>query len=336
MTKSYIFTPMSKRIVFLFSDEVQPIDVAGPASAFAQANECAARADFYTMEFASPHGGPVTSFSGLPLHTQSVAEIAPENIDTLLIGGHKPLGTQKLIGETRAKDWFTEASATARRWGSVCGGAYILAAWGLVDGCRIASHWRSTRRIAADFPAVNVDNDALYVTDGRLWTSAGVTAGIDMALAMIEEDLGADIAAAVARHLVVYMRRPGSQSQFSEPLKRQTNAAAPYADLINWAKANLSASLTVDQLADRAGQSLRTFQRKFREHTGQTPAVFIEDLRLDRAKALITSQVSLKSVAREVGYASASQLTLVFQRRYGVAPSMWKTMHGNMGNIDKQ
>ena len=320
---------MTKRIVFLFSHEVQPVDVAGPASSFAQANECAGVANFYTTEFASPHGGPVTSFSGLPLHTRPVADITPENIDTLLLAGHKPQGTVDLIAETDARDWFARASQTARRWGSVCGGAYILAAWGLVDGCRVASHWRSTRRIAADFPAVNVDNDALYVTDGRLWTSAGVTAGIDMALAMIEEDLGADIAAAVARHLVVYMRRPGSQSQFSEPLKRQTDAAAPYADLIHWAKAHRSANLTVDQLADRAGQSLRTFQRKFREATGQTPAAFIEDLRLDRAKALLACDVPLKTVASEIGYPNASQLTLVFRRRYGVAPSMWKAMHGS-------
>lgn len=319
---------MSKRVVFLFSHEVQPIDVTGPASAFAQANECAGIADFYKMEFVSPHGGPITSFSGLPLHTQAIADIATDDIDTLLLGGHKPKGTLDLINESEAKDWFTHASETARRWGSVCGGAYILAAWRLVDGCKVASHWRSTRRLGEDYPEVKVDAEALYVTEGRLWTSAGVTAGIDMALAMIEEDLGAEIAAAVARHLVVYMRRPGSQSQFSEPLKHQTNAAAPYATLINWAKSNLTADLTVDQLAGRAGQSLRTFQRKFRESTGQTPAAFIEDLRLDRAKALISSDVPLKSVAHDVGYTSASQLNLVFQRRYGVAPSVWKAMHG--------
>lgn len=318
---------MSKRIVFLFSHEVQPVDVTGPASAFAQANECASLPDFYKMEFVSPHGGPVTSFSGLPLHTHSVWEVEAEGVDTLLLGGHKPMGTLDLIAETETKTWFARASQTARRWGSVCGGAYILAAWGLVDGCKIASHWRSTGRISADYPDVKVDPDALYVTEGRLWTSAGVTAGIDMALAMIEEDLGAEIAAAVARHLVVYMRRPGSQSQFSEPLKRQTTAAAPYATLINWAKANLGADLTVEQLAGRAGQSLRTFQRKFRDSTGQTPAAFIEDLRLERAKALLASDVPLKTVASEIGYPTPSQLTIVFRRRYGVAPSMWKAMH---------
>lgn len=319
---------MSKRIVFLFSHQVQPVDVAGPASAFAQANECAGIKDLYVTEFVSPQGGPVTSFSGLPLHTRSVWDVEPDGIDTLLLAGHKPQGTLDLIAETQARYWFAQASQTARRWGSVCGGAYILAAWGLVDGCKVASHWRSTRRIAADYPAVNVDNDALYVTEGRLWTSAGVTAGIDMALAMIEQDLGAEVAAAVARHLVVYMRRPGSQSQFSEPLKRQTSAAAPYATLINWAKANLSGDLTVEQLAGRAGQSLRTFQRKFRESTGQTPAAFIEDLRLDRAKALLACDVPLKTVASEIGYPNASQLAIVFRRRYGVAPSMWKAMHG--------
>ena len=322
---------MSKRIVFLFSHEVQPVDVTAPASAFAQANECAGLSDFYQMEFASPHGGPVISFSGLPLHTQAVADVRTDGIDTLLLGGHKPMGTVDLIKETSAKDWFSEASQTARRWGSVCGGSYILAAWGLLDGCHVASHWRSTRRITEDFPEVKIDAEALYVSEGRLWTSAGVTAGIDMALAMIEEDLGAEIAAAVARHLVVYMRRPGSQSQFSEPLRRQTSAAAPYATLINWAKANLKHDLTTDALAEQAGQSLRTFQRKFKESTGQTPAAFVEDIRLDRAKALLSTGVPLKTIAEEVGYLSPAQLSIVFRRRFGIAPSMWKTVHGGRG-----
>ena len=317
---------MSRRITLFASHGVQPLDITGPASVFAQANEILGT-DHYQIELVSPEGGLIRSFSGIPLLTTAHRDLPVSEIDALLLAGHKPQGTRDLVSDEASRLWFTDARLRSHRWGSVCGGSYILAAWGLVQGRHVATHWRTVQRLSDEFPDVDVNPDALFVTDRDLWTSAGVTAGIDMALAMIEADHGADLAAQIARHLVVYMRRPGSQSQFSEPLRHQTLAATPYDHVMTWAKANLGSSLNVDALADQAGQSIRTFQRRFSETTGKTPAAFVEDLRLDRAKALLSCDVPLKSVADQVGYKSSSQLNLVFRRRFGIAPSIWKAMH---------
>lgn len=322
---------MTRQIVLFAGDEVQPIDVAGPAAVFAQAGECLGDPDFYDLKLVSPEGGPIRTFSGIEYLTAKATHFDAGTIDTLLMMGHKPRGTVEIIRHFQSREWFEKARLSARRWGSVCGGAYILASWGLVDDKRIATHWRSARRLQEDFPCTRVDRDALYVRDGNLWTSAGVTAGIDMALSMVEADCGADIAAAVARHLVVYMRRPGNQSQFSTPLKTQTRGDAPYHELINWAKSNLDGDLSVETLAARAGQSLRTFQRRFAECAGRSPAAFVEDLRLEQAKALLASDVPVKTVARETGFTSASQMSTVFRRRLGLSPSVWKSMHGGPG-----
>ena len=320
---------MTKRITLLASHGVQPLDVTGPASVFAQANECMGDDTYYSVELVSPEGGQISAFAEVGLMTQSIEETDTSGIHTLLIAGHKPKGTAELVTNLAAQAWFSEAAKTAMRWGSVCGGTYILAHWGLISGCRVATHWRTVDRLAREFKDICVDGDALYVTNDKLWTSAGVTAGIDMALAMVEADVGPDIAAQVARHLVVYMRRPASQSQFSEPLRHQSHAASPYEPLINWMKSNLHSDLSVDRLAERAGQSVRTFQRKFADDIGRTPAAFVEDLRLERAKALLSSNVPIKTIAQNVGYVSPAQLNLVFQRRFRLAPSMWKAMHAD-------
>lgn len=322
---------MTRQIVLFAGHEVQPLDVAGPAAVFAQAGECLGDDRFYEVKLVSPEGGPIRTFSGIEYLTTKAAHYDAGTIDTFLMMGHKPRGTIDIIAHEPSRDWFKKARLSARRWGSVCGGAYILASWGLVDEKRIATHWRSARRLQEDFPRTRVDRDALYVCDGNLWTSAGVTAGIDMALSMVEADCGVDIAAAVARHLVVYIRRPGNQSQFSAPLKTQTRADAPYHELINWAKSNLDWDLSVEALAAHAGQSLRTFQRRFAECAGRSPAAFVEDLRLERARALLSGDVPVKTVARETGFTSAAQMSTVFRRRLGLSPSVWKSMHGGTG-----
>lgn len=327
MTKTAIIAPMKKRVVILASHGVQALDVTGPASVFSGANQARPGKEPYIVDVISPEGGLVETVSGVTLNAKSVSKVSPRKVDTLLIAGHDRGGTEKLISNQRAKRWVTNVTRTARRWGSVCSGTFPLAAWGLLNGKKVATHWFMAQELADRYEKIQVDPDSLFVVDGDIWTSAGVTAGIDMSLSMVEADLGPDLAADIARHLVVYLRRPGSQSQFSRPLKTQCATYDPYADLIAWAKTNLHNDLTIETLAAKAGQSPRTFQRRFAEQVGRTPAAFFEELRLDRAKALIMCDVPLQAVASEIGYPSSSQLTSAFRRRLGIAPSVWKAMH---------
>lgn len=316
-----------KQIAIFFSDGVQSLDITGPVEVFSAASEAKSGDPFYEICLVSPKGGPVTAGSSIQIITQPMASISPNAIDTLLVAGHGEAGTLRLMGDETAQSWVTSVTRLARRWGSVCSGAFPLASWGLLNGKRAATHWIGAAELGRRFPQVTVDEDALYVVDGNSWTSAGVTAGIDMALAMVEADLGNEIASQVARRLVVYLRRPGNQSQFSAPLKHQSSGASQYHDLIAWAAAHLKSPLTIEALATHMAQSPRTFQRHFTRELGRSPAKVIEELRIDRAKALISAGARLQSVAEEVGYPSASQLTAAFRRQHGVAPSVWKAMH---------
>jgi transcriptional regulator GlxA family with amidase domain len=218
----------------------------------------------------------------------------------------------------------------AARFGSVCTGGFLLAKLGLLDGRRVATHWDSCQPFAAAFPKVTVDADALYVVDGRLWTSAGVTTGIDMALAMVAHDLDAAIAGEVAKRLILYARRPGYQSQFSPLLQAQVKGDSPFNDLIGWVLSNLGGPLDVSLLAARAGMTERTFHRKFVAATGQTPARFVETARLDAARMLLSRGLSLKSVAAQVGLFPPARLAEAFERRFGVAPRLFRDMHAEL------
>jgi transcriptional regulator GlxA family with amidase domain len=191
----------------------------------------------------------------------------------------------------------------------------------------VATHWASCQRLADKFPALTVDADALYVVDGKVWTSAGVTTGIDMALALVEADLGAATANLIARHFVLYARRPGYQSQFSPLLQAQSEADVPFARLIDWMQAHLDEPLDVPTLAARAGLSERSFYRKFVEATGKTPAHFVEALRLDAARTLLAKGLPLKTIAGRVGLRSSARLCQAFERRFGMAPSLFREMH---------
>jgi transcriptional regulator GlxA family with amidase domain len=221
-------------------------------------------------------------------------------------------------------------AAQARRFGSVCTGTFILAALGLLNGHRVATHWDACAPLASAFPAVRVDPEALYIADGRLWTSAGVSTGIDMALAMIADDLGAAIASDVAQRLVLYARRPGFQSQFSPVLRAQAKADSPFAELIGWIHAHLDAPLDVPSLAERARLTERTFHRRFVAATGETPARFVETARLDAARMLLSRGASLKTVAAQVGLFPASRLAEAFERRFGISPRLFRDMHAQL------
>lgn len=309
------------RVAILAYQDCQLLDVTGPAAVFGAANEGREHLA-YDLRIVSPDGGLVTTNSGVALQSAAIGG----QPDTLLVaGGSRGLRAAMVRADVRR--WLRRVAPRTRRLGSVCTGAFVLAAAGLLDGKRVATHWASCARLSENFPAISVDPDALYVVDGKIWTSAGVTTGIDMALALVEADLGAATANLIARHFVLYGRRPGYQSQFSPLLQAQTAAEAPFARLIDWMQENLDKPLDVPALAARAGLSERSFYRKFTETTGKTPAHFVESLRLDAARTLLGKGLPLKTIAGRVGLRSSARLGQAFERRFGMTPSLFRQMH---------
>ena len=327
MTNKVYFLPM--RIFILAYDGCQLLDVTGPAAVFGAANEGRTK-PVYDVEILSPDGGAVTTNCGVVLQSRQIGGKIGGHADTLLVAGGS-LGLKPVLKREDVRGWLRKAAPRARRFGSVCTGAFVLAAAGLLDGKRVATHWASCQRLADRFPALTVDADSLYVVDGKVWTSAGVTTGIDMALALVEADLGAATANLIARHFVLYARRPGYQSQFSPLLQAQTEVEAPFAPLVDWMQENLDKKLDVPALAARAGLSERSFYRKFTDATGKTPAHFVEGLRLDAARTLLAKGLPLKAIAGKVGLRSSARLGQAFERRFGMAPSLFREMHATPG-----
>jgi transcriptional regulator GlxA family with amidase domain len=333
MTNSVYFLPMSNkhhRVSILAYEGCQLLDVTGPAAVFGAVNE-GRRAEgqgepFYDLRIVSPDGGAVTASCGVTIQSRKIGGRAETLPDTLLVAGGSR-GLKAAMVREDLQRWLRLAAPRAKRFGSVCTGAFVLAAAGLLDGRRVATHWASCDRLAASFPALEVDADSLYVVDGKVWTSAGVTTGIDMALALVEADLGATVANLIARHFVLYARRPGYQSQFSPLLQAQTRSDAQFAALIDWMQENLDGRLDVPALAARAGLSERSFYRKFTEATGKTPAHFVEGLRLDAARTLLAQGLPIKAIAGKVGLNSPARLGQAFERRFGMAPSLFREMH---------
>ena len=312
---------MAQKLFILAYDGCQLLDVSGPAAVFGAANEWAGK-PVYDVQIVSADGGLVVSNCGVALQSKKIGG----QPDTLLVAGGSR-GLKMAMAHGGIARWLRRVAPRTDRYGSVCTGAFVLASAGLLDGKRVATHWASCARLAEDFPAVSVDAEALYVVDGKVWTSAGVTTGIDMALALVEADLGAAAANLIARHFVLYARRPGYQSQFSPMLQAQATADAPFAALIDWMQDHLDRELDVPTLARHAGYSERSFYRKFTEATGKTPAHFVEDLRLDAARTLLSKGLSFKSIAGRVGLKSSARLGQAFERRFGMSPKLFREMH---------
>ncbi|WP_424814477.1 GlxA family transcriptional regulator [Roseococcus sp. YIM B11640] len=312
---------MPRDILILAYPGMQPIDLAGPFQAFTAADEEAGGGQYH-LRVAAERAGMVAMQGGLPI----VAEPIPRRpVDTLLIPGgpgvHVARKSERLVSAVRRH------ARTARRVSSICTGAFMLAELGLLDGRAATTHWRACDLLAREFPSIRLEPDRIWVRDGAIWTSAGVTAGIDLALAMIEEDLGAALAAKIARRLVVYMRRSGGQSQFSMPLEIQDSNS--FAALMGWAEENLHLPLTAEALAKHAGMTPRSFHRHFFAATGSTPAKAVERLRIDRACALMeTTRLSNGAVAREVGFGSEERMRHAFARGFGVGPAEWRARFG--------
>jgi transcriptional regulator GlxA family with amidase domain len=312
-----------RRIAILVFDGLQSLDATGPLEVFALADFERRQLDpaappAYRVEVVAPRGGPVTAHSGLRVIADRACRDVGPGVDTLIVAG----GDVRAIAADRAvRRWLVACARRVRRLASVCTGAFVLAEAGLLDGRRATTHWRAAAQLARRFPRVTVEPDAIFMRDGRVWTSAGVTAGIDMALAMVAEDLGHALALAVARRMVVFLKRPGGQSQFSAHLAAQTPAPGRLRDLPSWIVEHLDADLTVERLAERVAMSPRTFARVFHRETGVTPAKFVERARLDAARRLLEDEaLGLDEVASRAGFASGEQMRRTFRRHLRVLP----------------
>jgi transcriptional regulator GlxA family with amidase domain len=320
-------------VVFVVYPGFELLDMAGPSSVFNSANRALGQQGkpaFYNIRLVSAAGGAVESSARVLVETTRITDLEPGDVQTILVVGAEREGLLPALDSPVIYASLPALARNAERFGSVCSGGFFLAVLGLLDGHRVASHWDACRPLAERFPAVSVDPDALYVVDGRLWTSAGVTTGIDMALAMVANDLDATIAGEVAKRLILYARRPGYQSQFSPILQAQVRSDSPFADLIEWIQSNLDTALDVPVLAGRVGMTERTFHRKFLAATGQTPARFVETARLDTARMLLTEGLSLKSIAAKVGLAPTARFSEAFERRFGVTPTLFREMHAEL------
>lgn len=305
------------RIAILAFPRFQLLDVAGPADVFAEASHQLGDAKAYQVSVISTDAGLLRSSSGLRMAVDATVATHRGRIDTLLVAGSPRRDDMAVDADLR--QWLQRQARTARRYGSVCTGAFALASAGLLDGKRVATHWNSTERLAADHPDACVEPDAIYVKDGRLFTSAGVTAGMDLALAMVEDDHGRELALRVARQLVMFLKRPGGQSQFSAHLAAQTAERSDVSAIQDYVLANLRADLSVPALAKHAGMSERSFARVFREETGTTPAEFVENARIDAARRMAEdSDLPAKRLADAVGYANVDGFRRAFGRRLGL------------------
>ncbi|MFJ5260215.1 GlxA family transcriptional regulator [Streptomyces sp. NPDC088387] len=304
-------------LVVLF-DGVQSLDVTGPVEVFAGAEKH--QPGTYRIRTASLDGGPVRSSSGLALVPDTSLADARRPHTLVVPGG---IGTR--TPDPRLTDWLRAHGPRAPRLVSVCTGAILLAEAGLLDGRRVTTHWAYAEKLARDHPAVRVDADPIYVRDGSVATSAGVTAGIDLALALVEEDLGRDVALDIARHLVVFLRRPGNQSQFSAQLAAQTARREPLREVQRWITEHPAGDLSVESLAARARLSPRHFARAFRTETGTTPGRYVDRVRLEHARRLLEDTTDgVEEVSRESGYGTPEAMRRAFVRALGTAPAEYR------------
>jgi transcriptional regulator GlxA family with amidase domain len=319
-----------RRVVILAFPGVQTLDVTGPYEVFAAADSLAGGA--YELEVVAASPDPIRTGSGLTIVPDRATGSVRGPIDTLLIAGGT--GVLAAVEDERLVRWVRRCAGRSARVASVCTGAFMLARAGLLDGRRAATHWASADELARRHPAVRVDSDAVFVRDGDVWTSAGVTAGMDLALALVEEDLGRRVALEVARWLVVFVRRPGGQSQFSSHLRAQAAEREPLRELQEWMAAHLDADLSIPALAERACMSERNFARAFGREVGMTPAAYVEALRVDHARVrLETTGQKLEAVAADCGFGSVETMRRAFNRRLGVSPAGYRDRFQTRGEL---
>jgi len=317
---------MARGIVFLVYPDFQLLDLTGPLEVFSQAEMRAPGS--YRLRTVAFEAGAVVSSSGLSVNAEAAEPFS--GADTLILVGGR--GTQGALADPRYAAWIRHASGLVRRTASVCSGAFLLAEAGLLDGRRATTHWSRTADLAGRYPAVSVDPEPIFIRDGAVATSAGVTAGIDLALAFVEEDLGGAMARDVARQLVVFVQRPGGQRQFSVQLTAQRPSRAPLRSLLEYIAEHPEADLSVPALAARVGLSERQFLRVFPAETGHSPAGYVEAARVEAACRLLeTTGDGLERIARPCGFGTLRTLQRAFQRVLAVAPHEYRERFARAG-----
>ncbi len=322
------------RVGFVGFDGANALDIVGPLEAFASAGRTdltsKASRGAYEIVILSLDGQPFATESGTRLVADHRLDDAPA-LDTVFVPGG--WGVREQATNAALASWLARHAPRIRRVASVCTGIYALAEAGLLNGRRATTHWRFVADVAKRFPRVKVEGDALYLKDGHFYTSGGVTAGIDLALALIEEDLGPRASLAVARELVMYLKRPGGQEQYSEPLRFQTRSVDSFSDLIAWICAHLDHDLSAESLAARVRLSGRHFSRRFTAALGCTPAQFVESVRLSEARERLTdTKSSIDRLAASVGFRSADVFRRRFERRFGLAPTKYRERFARAGS----
>lgn len=312
------------QVVVVVFDGVQSLDVTGPYEVLAGANAVLDRtgsgATRYRLTIASVDGGPVTTESGLQIMT---APVGAAPVDTLVIPGGS--GARTASRDPRLLECVTALAARAERVVTVCTGVFVAAAAGIADGRTVTTHWAWAAELAREFPDVTVDADPIYLRDGDLWSSAGVTAGIDLALALVEHDHDADVAQVIARWLVMFLRRPGGQTQFAAPVWVERAVTSPVRTAQDLVDAEPGGDHRVDALAARVGMSARHFTRRFAAETGVSPARYVADVRVEAARrALETTGDTVDAIARRCGFGTGETMRRTFARRMGVSPDQYR------------
>jgi transcriptional regulator GlxA family with amidase domain len=312
-----------KTVAIAIFQDVQALDVAGPQDVFAEANQFLPLGEGYKISLIGADEGPIRASNGMALLADCTFKDSVRPYDTALIAGGPTLPYN--APEKSLVEWINHTAPLCRRYGSICTGAFVLGHAGLLNGKRVTTHWQNAALLAQQFVESRVELDCIYIQDGNLLTSAGVTAGIDAALALVAEDHGADIALAVAKRLVVFAQRRGGQSQFSPYLTKQLDETSPIAKVQSYILNNLTQQFTVERLAQLASMSTRNFARIFVQLTEVTPHEFIERARIDGARRLLEStHLPLKTVAFESGLVSAERMRKIFVKRLGVTPKEYR------------
>ncbi len=322
-------TEIPKSIYFALYDGVQLLDVAGPAEVFCQANVELGR-DVYDVVYVSSNPqGSVQSSAGLPLGTKPLPKI-DTSIHTLMLPGAGLSSLNTALADNELMLWIERAANNSHRNMSVCTGAFLFGAIGLLNERRVTTHWAAINMLQDLHPASEVAKDSLYMKDGNLWTSAGVLSGVDMALAIVSEDYGSRIALKVARMLVVFLFRDGGQSQFSSPIDLQAKASrGDLLNLISWLQQRLSTDITVTHMAAHLAISVRTLHRRCQTTLSMTPAQLLSELRLEHSRTLLQAPLALKVIADQCGFSHAAAFSKAFNHRFGIAPGRYRQRFRN-------
>jgi transcriptional regulator GlxA family with amidase domain len=305
------------RVVILAPPGVQSLDVVGPAEVFWEAARRLGDPSAYEVQIMGTTDGAICGTGNLRFLADRTIYDPDEPIDTLLVGGDPSFDEI----DPAVTAWLSRRATTVRRYGSVCTGVFFLAAAGLLEGRSVTTHWECAEKLRNDFPNLIVDDNQIFIRDGALCTTAGVTAGMDLALALVEEDFGRELALTVARYMVMFLKRPGGQSQFSVHLAAQMSSKSQIQQAQEYVPENLSADLSVEVLAHRAGMSTRNFARVFRRDVKLTPAAFVDAARIDAARRMLAdTKSSLQRIARDCGFGNLNTMRRVFVRNLGVAP----------------